>query len=363
MNTVGNPHAIIWLSAQALMGVFDTLIVNGSWQNARTTAKGISIPSFELVTPCHKATLNQKGISMSWTVLALLGAAIISIANISDKTVIHRYAKHPLTLPLLIGMGGTISGITFFIIAGIPDGATIETSGAALVSGAFWGFSGVIMTRVLFNQEVSRTIPVTQSSPIFAALLSMVFLDEDISRLQWGGIVFTVLGSILLSLRIRNVGTIFLDRSFYFLMLSALTFAIGNIIGKYVLDELPILSTHGLRMLGLGGAFLIFSLRTASWTEVKEFYLSRSPALFFVGINEFITANVALLLLLSALSKGPAALVIALMGTRSLFVFIYSTVITLIWQGSLGEQLSPKTVLVKVISVAIIVAGIAAIAI
>ena len=88
---------------------------------------------------------------MSWVMLALLGAAVISIANISDKTVIHRYTKHPLTIPLLIGMAGMVSGTVSFIIAGIPDSTTIQTNGAALVSGAFWGLSGVIMIRVLFK--------------------------------------------------------------------------------------------------------------------------------------------------------------------------------------------------------------------
>ena len=146
-------------------------------------------------------------------------------------------------------------------------------------------------------------------------------------------------------------------------MLSALAFGASNVIGKYVLNELPVLYTHGLRMLGCGTVFLVFTLRTVSWNEVKGLFNNRSPALVLVGINEFITANVGLLLLLVALSKGPASLVIALMGTRSLFVIIYSTVITLIWQGSIGEQLSLRTILLKTFSGALIVLGITAIAI
>ena len=300
---------------------------------------------------------------MSWITLALLGAAIISIANISDKTVIHRYAKHPLTIPLMIGMAGTISGVISFMLAGIPLTANIETNTVALISGGFWGLSGVIMIRVLFNQEVSRTIPVTQSSPIFAALLSMTFLGEDISNLQWAGIILTVVGSVLISLQFRDVGTIFLDKSFYFLMFSALAFGASNVVGKYVLDDLPVLYTHGLRMIGFGAVFLVFTLRAVPLNEVKRFFANRSPALVFVGVNEFITANVGLLILLRALAEGPASLVIALMGTRSLFVILYSTVITLLWQGSIGEQLSPRTILVKTFSAALIVIGIAAIAI
>jgi len=300
---------------------------------------------------------------MSWVVVALLSAAIVSIVNIFDKTVIYRYATSPLTLPLLIGMAQTIVGSTVLIMAGIPADATLEASTAAVLSGGFFGLSGITSQRVLFTEEVSRTIPVTQSSPIFAAFLAMTFLNEPVSPLQWGGIMATVIGSILLSLRVKDVGTIFLHKSFYLLMLSAFFFGIANVIGKYALTDLPILYTHGLRMLALGAIFLIFALRSESWRDVRGYFVNRSPALLFVGTNEFITANVGILLMLWALSTGPASLVTALFGTRAFFVVLYSTGLALVWHGSLGEQTSRGTVAVKMLSATLIVVGIAAIAV
>ena len=300
---------------------------------------------------------------MSWIAIALLGAAVVSIVNIFDKTVIYRYATSPLTLPLMIGIAQTTVGTISILVAGIPATATVGSSIAALSSGMFFGLSGITSQRVLFTQEVSRTIPVTQSSPIFAALLAMTFLDEPISLLQWGGIIATVTGSIMLSLRIRDVGTLFLHKSFYMLMLSAFFFGTANVVGKHALTDLPILYTHGMRMLALGLIFLAFALRSESWNDVRGYFANRSPALLFVGMNEFITANVGILLMLWALSLGPASLVTALFGTRALFVVLYSTGLAMIWSGSLGEQTSRGNIVVKMVSAALIVVGIAMIAI
>jgi uncharacterized membrane protein len=303
------------------------------------------------------------GCPLSWIVIALISAAIIALVSISDKAVIYRYARSPLTLPLLIGMAQTTVGLIVLAIVRIPSGATLEASGSAVLSGALFGLSGVLGQRVLFTQEVSRTIPVVQSAPIFAALLAVVVLDESISVIQWLGIVATVLGSVFLSLRITaGIKSIILHRSFYLLMISAFMFGAANVAGKVALDELPVLYTHGLRMLALGLVFLMFSFRLAPLVDVRRFFSQRSPALLFVSTNEFITANVGILLLLWALSLGPASLVTALLGTRALFVVLYSTGLAIVWRGALGEETSPGIVAIKVFSTMLIVAGVVAIA-
>ena len=127
----------------------------------------------------------------------------------------------------------------------------------------------------------------------------------------------------------RDVGTIFLDRTFYLLMFSALAFGISNVTGKCVLDEILILYTHGLRMLGFGGILLIFTLRAASLNELKRFFLNRSPALLFVGINEFITTSVGLSVCFGHFRK------------------VHVTCDSTHWRGLLREQLFRKAVLVK----------------
>jgi len=296
---------------------------------------------------------------VSWILVSLGSAAVTALVSISDKTVIHRYARSPMTLPLLIGFAQTSVGIFVLSLTGFPNNVTLTGSLYALLSGVFFGFSGVVSQRVLFTQEVSRTIPVTQASPIFAALLSMVALGESISLVQWSGIMATVFGSAAISFGMGGGGNSILgSRYFYILMFSALLFGIANVVGKAALNELPVLYTHGLRMLALGLVFLSTNLRPEPWEDVKGYFLHRSPALVVVAVNEFITANIGLLLLLWALSLGPVSLVTAVVSSRALFVVIYSIGLATIWRGALGEQISARIVVIKVISAGLIVGGI-----
>ena len=301
---------------------------------------------------------------MSWIIISLASAAITALVSISDKTVIYRYTRSPLTLPLLIGIAQTTAGLVVIGLTWLPSEATLRAGFSALISGMLFGLSAILSQKVLFNQEVSRAIPVTQASPIFAALLAIVFLDESIAPLQWFGIFATVTGSAFLSLRTRGgMQSVFLDRSFYVLMLSALLFGAANVVGKVAVDELPVLFTHGLRTLALGLVMLLFASRPAPWADVKGYFLGRSPALILVGINEFITAQIGIILLLWALSMGPASLVSALIGTRAGFLLLFSTTVALIWPGALGEQITPGIIAIKVISTALIVTGVVAVAV
>ena len=81
---------------------------------------------------------------MSWVVLALVGAAVLALVNMFDKTV-HGYSRTPDTLPLFIGVAQTTIGVVVLALVvglgGIPDGATwsmtsgvnpVMTSGVAI---------------------------------------------------------------------------------------------------------------------------------------------------------------------------------------------------------------------------------------
>ena len=300
----------------------------------------------------------------SWVTIALAAAAVTALVSMLDKTVMHRYARSPLTLPLLIGVAQTAVGIVVLAGVRIPDGATLQATGTALLSGLLFGVSGNLLIRVLYRQEVSRTIPVTQTAPIFAALIGVAFLGESVSVLQGLAIVATVAGAVVISLRIdAGYRGVFLHRSFFVLILGAMIMATANVVGKVALDDLPVLYTHGLRALGLGSVFLAVNLRSAPIGDVAEFIRRRSPALRFVALNEFVIANAGLLLLLWALSLGPVSLVTAVVGARAMFVVIYSTVLALAWKGALGEETTRGAIAVKAASTALIVAGVAGIAV
>ena len=296
---------------------------------------------------------------MSWVVLALFSAAVSGLINVLDKTAIHGYLRSPQTLPLLIGVSQMAVGLTLLLALPWPEAVPRSAVGWALLSGVLWGGGGLFLLRVLHSQEVSRTIPIYHTFPIYTALIAVLFLGESLSSYHWLAILATVAGAVTLSLRRdQQHQGLFLPRSFFALMAGSVIAAGAHVTGKLAVDSLPVLTTHALRSATLAGVLLLGSLRPKSVREARDLVRRRSPALLIIGLNEVMVASVAMITLLWALSLGPVSLVATITTTRSFFVVLYSTVVALRFTGFLGEETSGGTVAVKVGSTALIVAGV-----
>ena len=71
---------------------------------------------------------------MTWLVASLISAAFMGLVSISDKVVIYRYAKTPLTLPLISGMCQVLFGIACVLVAGIPSQSSLTANASAISS-------------------------------------------------------------------------------------------------------------------------------------------------------------------------------------------------------------------------------------
>ncbi len=272
------------------------------------------------------------------------------------------YMRSPYTLLLLIALVQATIGIVLTAVLPWPEATILGPLGWAVLSGVLWGTGALFMFHALRSEEVSRVVPIYQTYPIFAALMAVVFLGEEVAPLDWAAVLFTVGGAVILSIRQdREYRRLFLHRSFFVLMLGSVIAASAFVIGAVALENLPVLNTHALRTLGLSGTLLLAALRRSHLHEIRELIRRRSPALALVSINEFGLANVSFLMVLWALSLGPVTLVTTLVSTRSLFLVLYSILLTLRFRGVLGEHITPGAVAVKLSAVALIVGGVSVI--
>ena len=300
---------------------------------------------------------------MSWIVIALAAAVLWGGVSVVDKTLLQNYVRSHVTLQLIIGILQIVMGLAF--AGGFAWSSDVTSAEAlwAFVSGIIYGFGGLFLIRALKSQEVSRVIPIAQTSPIFAAILAFVFLDETLTVLQWNAVVITVAGALLLSMhRDAEYRSLFLDRSFSPLMLASVIMAVSHVVSKVSLDTLAVPLVHGLRSLGLGAVLFGASIPSRdARNELSHMVRSRSKGLALVGFGEIGLTTVAILLFLWALSTGPVGLVSALGSTRSLFVLLYSTILSLRFRDLLGERVTRGVLGVKVASVTLIVVGVGAI--
>ena len=136
---------------------------------------------------------------MSWIFIAVVGSAVGAAIHIVDKTVLQNYVKTYVSFLLIIAIFQGLVGLTIVGILFWFETITIYASLIAFVSGGIFGASGVLFLYVLSTQEVSRTVPVIQTAPVFAAMLGLAFLGESLTNTQWLAIFITALGAIMLS--------------------------------------------------------------------------------------------------------------------------------------------------------------------
>ena len=300
---------------------------------------------------------------MTWAAVALAGAALAAFINIIDKRIIVGYARTPKTQPLAIGLTMPFVGAVLLAASGVPDAAGVEPIVWALVSGALYGLGAQILLFVLYTQEVSRAVPVFQTYPLFTAVVAFVVLGERFGPAAWLAIVAIVAGAALLSMRFGDGdGRGLPPWAFLLLIVGSAVEGSSYVFGKSAVDELPVLTTHALRMFALSGVLLAFNLRRRPLADLRLFVRRRSPALIYIALNQFVVANFGLLMFVWALSLGPAALVTALTSLRTFFLVVFTIALSLVWRGSLGERPTPGAVPVKLGATALIVAGAATIA-
>ena len=295
---------------------------------------------------------------MSWIALTLVSASILGMIGVLDKAFLYHYARSLRTLPLLIAISHVPIGIAFIAISPLEE-LTVAAASWSLAAGVLGGLSAVVFFKVMVKREVTRTIPVVQTYPIFVAPLAVLFLDESLRTFHWFAILVTVVGAVMMSMRQNTGGRGFvLDRSFYELLGASLLLAGMNLAAKQAVETLPVLLVHGLRSFGLAAVLMAFGARREPLDEVRRMIAERSPALGLFGLNEFVIVNTGMILNLWATSLGPISLVSALTGSSSLFLLVYSTLLGLRFRGMLGEQVGRRAVIVKASATTLIVAGV-----
>lgn len=299
---------------------------------------------------------------MDWVIVSISSALAFGIVSVLDKLILTRYAPSAPTFIVLVGLIQLPA--LLLILAFVPlESHSIGVWATGYFSGFSWGLSLVIMFWVMSTREVSRVVPVVSASPVFVAILSVLFLSEDLSALHWVAIFVTVGGAALISLHAGGPSQrIVLDSAFSLMVLSSLLLAGGQFLSKVALDDdLSLWNLWVVRNLGLTTGTM-FALRPSFLREVRMLVSDRVGVGVFVLSEGFIVL-IATLLTLWVFLLGPVSLAATLMSTRPFFVFILSVLLSTQAWRILNEPLDRDTLTQKFVSTAMIMGGISAIAV
>lgn len=291
--------------------------------------------------------------------IALVSTATFGLVTVLDKRLIDRHMPSLAAFYVSVGAGLILYALVVLALTGIPQGAPWDHLAAAGAAGLCWGAALGLMFWGYKYEEASRASAIIHTFPVFVAALAVTLLGETLVGGQWVAIVAVVAGAFAISLRGSAGGMpVRLNRAFPILVGASLFTALAHLTNKYALEELPVWFVYAVRNLGMGGIFLCL-WRPGTLGELSQ-ALRQKETLAYLLLAEYLLAPAAILLNVTATSLGPVSLVSTLTATRPLFVFIYGTILSTPALRLLDEPLDRNTLGIKLASVAVIVAGVAA---
>ena len=295
--------------------------------------------------------------SLLYLWVALSSAGILGFVTVLDK----RLASYNMpSLPAFYA-GVSVSllayGTIALVVTGIPSDVSIKALAYGAVSGLCWGGALAMMFWGYKLEEVSRCSAIIHTFPVFVAVMGVAFLGETLSVGQWVGIFTVVGGAFLISIWGSRGGIVIrFNRALPILICASILTALGLVLGKQALAELPVWLVFSMRNYGMGLVFLTL-WKPGAWGELFRSMRDWRTALLLL-LAEFALAPFAVWLNVAAISLGPVSLVSTATATRPLFVFGFSILLSTRLLPMLEEPLELKTLSVKFVAVGMVLGGI-----
>ncbi len=213
---------------------------------------------------------------------------VLSVSMVSSASILIRLSHSP---PLVIVFWRTLLGAVLMASIGLVRGDyTIQSRQAVRDYWKWFAVIGLFLClhfsawfTSLFLTTVAASVVLTDSSPIFTALLSTFVLKEKLGRKSWGGIVIAVSGAILLAwsdLVSSGLGALSGD---LLALLSALFLALYFIGGRRFARGIPITVYTSIVYIAASGFTLVLCLIqgvSVAVLEPRELMLFLALAIF-----------------------------------------------------------------------------------
>lgn len=295
---------------------------------------------------------------MSWIFFAIAAPALYAVSNFIDKFIIEKHISNVAVLTILGGFVALPFAVITLAFRHFPTYPPGQTA-LILLAGICMELALLPYFKAISLDEVSRVIPVFQLIPVLVLFLSFLTLGERLNPSQLTGFLFVVSGAYLISLKRLGAGMFNLRKSFKWILLASVLWAVPSIIFRFISVQQGFWDAIAYEFLGAAvGAFILLlvpSLRKGFSDE------SQRIKKFVWGI---LVSNEALYLLsrligFYAIAIAPAvALASALNGFMPLFSLIYGIILSVWFPAIIKEDIQKSTLLLKLTSIVLILVGV-----
>lgn len=294
-------------------------------------------------------------------IIAFIGYAFQAVDSILNKYVLEKTTVQPalftfyssiFTLPLLI--------FTIWLPGLYAHPFDL---GIAAVSGIFFALALFVMYRAILESEISHIGPFLGAAiPFFILFMGRIFLGEAIGRRMLIGIIFLIIGSLIISLE-KSKAHQGWHRGMLLGVLAAFLFALSHVAAKYLYDvygfTTGFIYTRGC--IGLVGLALLFVPSVRALFIAKK---KKKPAQSILRksgtvpvIVEKIVGVVGVVLVQYATAIGSVTVVNALSGVQFALLVGLVAFLSAFFPKTFKEDYQGREVLQEVIGVVVVGIG------
>jgi uncharacterized membrane protein len=302
---------------------------------------------------------------LHWLVAIHIAVVLFSVAMVLDKHLVVRMFPSSATFNVVFGLLQFIVAPAFLVTAvftvGFDGGSGIPW---AIATGLAWGFALSLFFAGLRLEEVSRAAPISASAPVFVALIAVVLFGESLTLFQWSAILAVVLGAALVSAQFDGwTPRIARGRALAMLVASAIFMSIGITASDQAVERMNVWAVQGFRSFSMGLTVIALTWRPSMHRQML-YTMRRGRAVGALFVTEGVIGPLAQLTFLMALTQGSVAVVTAVVssGLPLLVLLLTIALSTKAW-NVLNESLDRQTLGPKAFATALIVAGVATLAI
>jgi len=288
----------------------------------------------------------------------MVAPALYATSNFIDKFLIEKHIKNPVVLTILGGFVALPFSLVILTLRNFPD-LRLDQTVLIILAGVFMELALLPYYKSISLDDVSRVVPVFQLIPVFVLIMSFLFLGERLTTSQFMGFWLIVAGAYIVSINNFGKGMFNLRRSFGWIILASVLWAVPSVIFKFVATEQGFWDTLAYEFLGatIGALILFFipSFRKSFFSEAKA---ARSFVWGVLISNETIYL-IGRLIGFYAIAIAPAvSLVSALSGFMPFFSLIYGIILSVWFPHIVKEDVRKSTLSVKFVAIILIFIGV-----
>jgi drug/metabolite transporter (DMT)-like permease len=296
---------------------------------------------------------------MNWFFLALFSTTLFSITAFFDKYLVSKFFKKKgaAVLTFFTALTGVLLLPVILIIK--PDVSRILIGDIIILtsSGIIFVFALLPYYLVLRKEDVSSVTPYYQAIPVFAYLLGLLFLHEQLTILQIIASLLIVLGAIGLTIDRSAKASKVNWRVFWLMMASVLMYALNSFAFKFVEERSDFWTTSFWEYVGFALAAAAILAIKKYRRQVAETFRVNAKKIVAISLTNDIIYLTGKVILNYASLLAPLALVSVVGSAQPFVVLILGVVLTILMPKIFKEDISRRTLTRKAAFIVLIIAG------